>query len=721
VKRSVLCVALLPVLFAVPAAVSQPFDGYATFTRNGGMYFQASSTSAGQPVDQGTWEFWVKLTAPLQSGDFPSFVGKGYTTSYWIGGAYIAGGEAVLRSYTHGTSSVYDAGTIPVGVWTHVAVTTDGTTRRHYINGTLVGSTADSGPPTPSTNALRIGSDANWNFQPAAQLDEVRIWTVARTQNQIRSTMAAPLTPPATALLAAYHLDGSGADATGLASAAGVGATAFGTTNTGTRTFFVPVVLKNQYSSEITFTNRGTTTATVSMQYTATSGGGSGTATSFTLAPGRQRVEADAIDFLSLQGLPIDATGTRLGTLRVAFTGLSANDAAAVTVRTATDTTNPVGRAGLSYAGVPVEKTFASTVYLPSLAFSTSGVRTNLALQNAGAAADGNVTLRVTIYNPTGGTFGILPDVTLAPGGFRQFSSADMGLYENYSGGAKVETVGGTARFYAYAVQNDQINSDGSFILPVDPANATRSTVTIPSVVEAGAFRTELTIYNTGDLTRNVVASLLCPSCPTPAGIGFAVPAKGVVYFQDFIATCRASAFGGSLANPLGVAVVTLNELDASMNVQDLVAVARTSSTVPGQGKFGVAYPALRAAQGAPYVTWISAAQQNATNRTNLAVVNLGDLDSGAISVHVDVYDGTTGTLAASVDDPRLAGIPAGGFVQINAFLSAFAPGITNAYVRITRTSGVNAYAAYGVVNDGGNPGERTGDGAYTAMDVPYR
>src|SRR5512140_1881423 len=258
------------------------------------MYFQATLTTAGQPTDQGTWEFWVKLTAPLQSGDCASFVGKGWTTSYCIGGCY-----------TRGTPSIYDSGTIPVGAWTHVAVTTDGTTRRHYLNGVLVGSTADAGGPTPSANALRIGSDASWNFQPAAQLDELRIWTVARSANEIRSTMAAPLSPPATGLLAVYHFEGNGFDATGLAGTTSVGPTAFGTTNTGTRTYFVPVVLKNQYSSEITFTNRGTTTATVTMSYTATSGGGSGTAAAFTLAPGRQRVEADAIAFLSLQGLPV--------------------------------------------------------------------------------------------------------------------------------------------------------------------------------------------------------------------------------------------------------------------------------------------------------------------------------------------------------------------------------------------------------------------------------
>lgn len=720
-KRGVFAAMLLPVLLAaaLPAA-AQPFDGYATFTRNGGMYFQAASAASGQPASAGTWEAWVKLTATPSSSDCGSLIGKGYVTSYWIG-ICSEGTPPTLRSYTRGTASSFTSGQIPVGTWTHVAVTTDGATRRHYLNGILAGSQADGGAPTPSTNPLRIGSDANWNFQSPVLVDEVRIWNVARTANEIKSTMWAPVASNAPGLLDVWHFDGDATDATGAANLTGVGATAFGTTNTGTRTLFVPVVLKNQYSSEITFTNRGTTTATVTMQYTATSGGGSGTAASFTLAPGRQRVEPDAIDFLSLQGLPIASSGTRLGTLRVTFTGLSSNDAAAVTVRTATDTTNPVGRAGLSYAGVPVERTFTGTVYLPSLAFSTSGVRTNLALQNAGAPADGNVTLRVTLYNTTGGTFGILPDVTLPPGGFRQFSSAEMGLPENYSGGAKVEVVGGTARFYAYAVQNDQVNSDGSFVLPVDPATATRSTVTIPSVVEAGTYRTELTIYNVGDVTRNIVASLLCPSCPIPAGIGFAVPAKGEVYFQDFIAFCRASSFGGSLANPLGVAVVTLNELDASMNVQDLVVVARTSSAVPGQGKFGVAYPSVRAAEGAPYATWIYAARQDATNRSNLAFVNLGDLDAAPITLHLDVYDGTTGTLAASVDDPRLAGIPAGAFVQVNAFLSTFAPGVSNAYVKVTRTGGVNRFTSYGVVNDGGNPGERTGDGAYVAMDVPYR
>ena len=43
--------------------------------------------------------------------------------------------------------------------------------------------------------------------------------------------------------------------------------------------------------------------------------------------------------------------------------------------------------------------------------------------------------------------------------------------------------------------------------------------------------------------------------------------------------------------------------------------------------------------------------------------------------------------------------------------------GVHNGWVRITRTSGTGPWIAYGVVNDGGGPGQRTGDGAYVPME----
>ncbi len=42
--------------------------------------------------------------------------------------------------------------------------------------------------------------------------------------------------------------------------------------------------------------------------------------------------------------------------------------------------------------------------------------------------------------------------------------------------------------------------------------------------------------------------------------------------------------------------------------------------------------------------------------------------------------------------------------------------GIANGWVKVTRMSGTAPWIAYSVINDGGNPGERTGDGAYVPM-----
>ncbi|MEO8587558.1 MAG: hypothetical protein ABI584_15435, partial [Acidobacteriota bacterium] len=45
--------------------------------------------------------------------------------------------------------------------------------------------------------------------------------------------------------------------------------------------------------------------------------------------------------------------------------------------------------------------------------------------------------------------------------------------------------------------------------------------------------------------------------------------------------------------------------------------------------------------------------------------------------------------------------------------------GVESGWVEITRASGTGPWLAYGVVNDGGNPGKRTGDGAYVPMRLP--
>ena len=112
---------------------------------------------------------------------------------------------------------------------------------------------------------------------------------------------------------------------------------------------FVPIVLRGRgrtpgsfFTSELTLTNRGTTTAAIHYTYTAAFGGGSGTAVD-ALGPGRQRVIADANAYLTGLGVPI-GNGSAGGTLAVEFSNLSSPLAAAVTVRTATPTPEGEGR-----------------------------------------------------------------------------------------------------------------------------------------------------------------------------------------------------------------------------------------------------------------------------------------------------------------------------------------------------------------------------------------
>ncbi len=63
--------------------------------------------------------------------------------------------------------------------------------------------------------------------------------------------------------------------------------------------------------------------------------------------------------------------------------------------------------------------------------------------------------------------------------------------------------------------------------------------------------------------------------------------------------------------------------------------------------------------------------------------------------------------------------MPANGFTQINAIFATLAPSVASGYALVTRTSGNNPFITYGVVNDGGVPGQRSGDGAFVEATLP--
>ncbi|MDP9036397.1 MAG: hypothetical protein M3O50_16475 [Myxococcota bacterium] len=127
------------------------------------------------------------------------------------------------------TFSVLSPGVIPVGTWTHVAVTKSGANFVLYVNGvSVISFTASanfviSGPATSFRIGSRVASDGVSMVLPfAGVIDEVRVWNVARTQAKISANMAASIAATNTdfpSLVGYWHLDeGAGtttADATG--------------------------------------------------------------------------------------------------------------------------------------------------------------------------------------------------------------------------------------------------------------------------------------------------------------------------------------------------------------------------------------------------------------------------------------------------------------------------------------------------------------------------
>jgi hypothetical protein len=214
-RFAVLVVAVL--LFAAPAS-AQPFDGYLISTPGFPTthgYVQIPNNGALDPPFALTIEGWV--LSNLDDGASPdcrSIVGKGFEDAWWVGICNV-GGMRTLRSYVRGGSSLFNGGRILEGQWTHFAVTFDGATRNHYINGELVASQALAGNPTSSSAPVRIGSDVDHPFSPNALIDEVRLWSVERTQAQIREKLNVRVTTPMTGLIAVWPLSGNGNDLIG--------------------------------------------------------------------------------------------------------------------------------------------------------------------------------------------------------------------------------------------------------------------------------------------------------------------------------------------------------------------------------------------------------------------------------------------------------------------------------------------------------------------------
>ncbi len=198
---------LLFSLFTLLATSSyaQPFGSWSVFDDSEHSYYEIPHHSSLNPTSGLTIEGWVFV---VNSGtQCNSIIGKNFRVSYWVGEC-----NGQLRSYVNGSSSRLTGGTLDTGKWNHFAVVYDGAMQTHYINGVKIIDRTEPGPMTSSPDPVRIGSDVEWELTPDASINRIRLWNVARTQQEIRDYINEPLDSPEAGLVAVWN---NGQDALG--------------------------------------------------------------------------------------------------------------------------------------------------------------------------------------------------------------------------------------------------------------------------------------------------------------------------------------------------------------------------------------------------------------------------------------------------------------------------------------------------------------------------
>lgn len=254
-----------------------------------------------------------------------------------------------------------------------------------------------------------------------------------------------------------------------------------------------------------------------------------------------------------------------------------------------------------------------------------------------------------------------------------------------------------------------RITNDGSFLSP--SWGEAISGGTVPVVAETGAFESELVLANRSDADRKiqlVYVESLRPEKGAGGSLELTLPAQQQWILPGAIDFLRRKGLavgprGGSYAGSLAVWA------DAGV-----FAGARTAAR-SGAGEFGLFAPyvwdTVRGYSNIKEKAWVYGLVADGQNRSNVAVVCISTPSS--LKLRLQVHDGDAG--GAPQGEPLSVYLNDGQWKQFDDILRS--AGVTNGWVEITRVdNSFGDWFAYGVINDGGEPGERTGDGAYIPM-----
>ncbi|MBT5713086.1 choice-of-anchor D domain-containing protein, partial [Candidatus Poribacteria bacterium] len=159
-----------------------------------------------------TIETWFRTTQAV--GNYITLMGKwhsgGSNASYGLSWRDADGLVFIINDNTNAVVSAASGQFYNDALWHHAAGVWDGTDARLYVDGDLVGSVTGGGAPVSDTTLpFILGSDAVLDFTRFFQgdLDEARVWNVARTPDEIRATMNVPPVNTDPGLVAHWDFD----------------------------------------------------------------------------------------------------------------------------------------------------------------------------------------------------------------------------------------------------------------------------------------------------------------------------------------------------------------------------------------------------------------------------------------------------------------------------------------------------------------------------------
>ena len=196
--------------------VMENFGGAATWTSSGALslppgnfaldfdgsieYVQLPLLPLNPNTDNYTVELWAK--ADVLSGSQNLIIQEDASGT---GRAYLYLTGSTLATLQGGSTIQTGNTTLTTDTWYHFAVTYDGVNVTTYVNGIQEAQSATT--PESTMGSFRLGISKTAASPLDGQIDEVRLWNVARSASEITTLMTQKLTGNETGLIAYYPID----------------------------------------------------------------------------------------------------------------------------------------------------------------------------------------------------------------------------------------------------------------------------------------------------------------------------------------------------------------------------------------------------------------------------------------------------------------------------------------------------------------------------------